>query len=132
MKQNISVLAREHGVSPQVLHYRLKVGWPLSKALTAPVHRGGWNKSGTQPRNPDALPQCGQVAADRRQVRDHPPASTADCEQCRPLVRAQGCAPKGKTKGRAAVRTLEDALVGDLPVRKLKLKARSPQQEDDT
>ncbi len=32
-KINISQLAREHGLSPDTVHRRLNLGWPLEKAL---------------------------------------------------------------------------------------------------
>ncbi len=37
-KLNISAQARAAGLSPTVVHGRLKMGWPLEEALSVPKH----------------------------------------------------------------------------------------------
>jgi hypothetical protein len=37
-KVNVSKLARAAGLSPTVVHGRLKMGWPLEEALSVPKH----------------------------------------------------------------------------------------------
>ena len=40
-KYYLAELAREFGLSAPSLHYRLKQGWPIEKALTTPLSNNG-------------------------------------------------------------------------------------------
>ena len=50
-KQNVSELARKHGIAPNVLHNRLYAGWGLEKALNTPVRK---RKAGRRKKKPVA------------------------------------------------------------------------------